>query len=40
VVRVEWAEEIERRATMVIAGESPTEPWETARRRLVDELAG
>lgn len=40
VVRVAWAEEIERRARMVIAGESPTEPWETARQRIVDELAG
>lgn len=40
VVRVVWAEEIERRARMVIAGESPTEPWEIVRQRLVDELAG
>jgi hypothetical protein len=40
VVGVAWAEEIERRARMVIAGESPTELWEIVRRRLVDELAG
>jgi len=40
VVRVAWAEEIERRARMVIAGESATEPWETVRQRIVDELAG
>ena len=40
VVRVAWAEEIERRARMVIMGESPTEPWETVRQRIVDELAG
>jgi phenylpyruvate tautomerase PptA (4-oxalocrotonate tautomerase family) len=40
VVRVAWAEEIERRAWMVIAGESSTEPWETARQRIVDELGG
>ncbi|MCP5030343.1 MAG: hypothetical protein GY939_00980 [Actinomycetia bacterium] len=40
VVRVVWAEEIERRARMVIVGESPTEPWETVRQRVIDELAG
>jgi len=40
VVRVVWAEEIEHRARMVIAGESATEPWETVRQRIVDELAG
>ena len=40
VVRVAWAEEIERRARMVIAGDSPTEPWETVRQGIVDELAG
>lgn len=40
VVRVAWAEEIERRARMVLAGESPTESWEVVCQRLVDELAG
>ncbi len=40
VVRVVWAEEIERRARMAIVGEPPTEPWETVRQRVMDELAG
>ena len=38
-VRLMWAEEIERRARMVIAGASPTESWETIRQRFVDHLA-
>ncbi len=39
-VRVVWAEEVERRARMVIVGELPTESWETVRQRVIDELAG
>jgi hypothetical protein len=38
--RVVWAEEIDRRAWAVIAGESETERWETTRQRIADELAG
>src|SRR5438874_69679 len=34
VVQREWAEEIERRARQVIAGESAGEPWEMVRARI------
>ena len=39
-VRALWAEEIERRARVVIAGAVDTEDWSTVRRRLADELTG
>jgi putative addiction module component (TIGR02574 family) len=34
-----WAEEIERRARRVLAGESTGAPWDEVRRRLEERLA-
>lgn len=34
-----WAEEIERRARRILAGESTGAPWEEVRRRLEERLA-
>lgn len=39
-VRLAWAQEIERRAVIAISGESQTEPWESVRQRIADDLAG
>ncbi len=39
-VRLAWAQEIECRAAIAMTGEYPTEPWETVRQRIADELAG
>jgi hypothetical protein len=38
VVRAMWAEEIERRARRVIAGQADAEEWSTVRQRLANEL--
>jgi hypothetical protein len=35
-----WAEEIERRARGVVAGDVDTEAWSTVRQRLANELTG
>ena len=35
-----WAQEIERRARRVMAGESPGEPWEDVRAKALRDLAG
>ncbi len=37
-VEAAWAVEIERRATQVIAGESPGEAWEGVRERIARRL--
>ena len=39
-VRLAWAQEIERRAVTAITGESQTEPWESVRQRIADDLSG
>lgn len=39
-LRLAWAQEIERRAVIAISGESQTEPWESVRLRIADDLAG
>ncbi len=33
-----WAEEIERRAQRVLAGESPGTPWRETRARIVERV--
>jgi hypothetical protein len=38
-VRSAWAKEIERRARRVLTGESFGEPWEDARKRVMQRLA-
>jgi hypothetical protein len=40
LVRASWAEELERRARQVTAGESRGEDWTSLRARLSDDLAG
>lgn len=37
-VQAAWAAEIERRAQRVLSGESAGEPWEDARKRIVQSL--
>jgi putative addiction module component (TIGR02574 family) len=39
-VEAMWAREIERRARLVMAGESAGEPWDDVRRRVVHRIAG
>jgi hypothetical protein len=40
VTESEWAEEIERRARRVLAGDVDTQPWSTVRQRVADTLDG
>ncbi len=39
-LRLAWSQEIERRAVIAISGKSQTEPWESVRQRIADDLAG
>ena len=38
-IEIAWAQEIERRARRVLAGESAGEPWEDVRERVARHLA-
>jgi hypothetical protein len=40
VVRAAWAQEIEKRARRVLAGDSPGEAWESVRHRVANRLTG
>ena len=39
-VRSAWREEIDSRVEAVVSGEAQTEPWETVRQRIADDLNG
>lgn len=36
----EWAQELERRARLVLSGEAHTASWQSTRQSIVDELTG